>query len=113
MSDINGKLVERPICYGSTHLRVTQKKMRYTDLELTGVCFTSKKLDCWIQGVQFILVTEYKSWIFLVNKQLDEIKPTIARKIMLLQQYNFNIIHKKGKEDSTCGCIVEIYVKTM
>ena len=43
MSDINGKLVERPICYGSTHLRGTQKKMGSTDLELTGVCFALKK----------------------------------------------------------------------
>ena len=34
----------------------------------------------------------------MVNKQLDEIKPTIARKIIFLQQYNFDIIHKEGKK---------------
>ena len=98
MSDINGKLVERPICYGSTHLRGAQKKMGSTDLELTGVCFALKKLDCWIRGVKFILITDNKSLTFLVNKQLDEIKPTIARKIIFLQQYNFDIIHKEGKK---------------
>ena len=38
-----GKLIERPISYGSTHLRGSQ-----TDLELTGVCFAMKKLDCWL-----------------------------------------------------------------
>ena len=66
MSDINGKLVERPICYGSTHLRGTQKKMGSTDLELTGVCFALKKLDCWIRGVKFILITDNKSLTFYI-----------------------------------------------
>ena len=98
MSDINGKLVEIPICYGSPHLRCTQNKMGSTDLELTGVCSALKKLDCWIRGVKFILITDNKSFTFLVNKQLDEIKPTIGRKIIFLQQYNFDIIHKEGKK---------------
>ena len=35
ISDNTGKLFERPIAYGSTHLRGTQKKMGSTDLELT------------------------------------------------------------------------------
>ena len=39
LSDHTGKLIEKPIAYGSTHLRGTQKKMGSTDLELTGVCF--------------------------------------------------------------------------
>ena len=80
MSVINGKLVERPICYGSTHFRGTHKKMGSTDLELTGVCFALKKLDCWIRGMKFILIADNKSLTFLVNKQLDGIKHTIARK---------------------------------
>ena len=98
MSDINSKLVERPICYGSTHLRGTQKKIGSTDLELNGVCFTFKKLDCWIRGVKFILIMDNKSLTFLMNKQLDEVKPTIARKKNFLQQYNVDIIHKEGKK---------------
>ena len=98
ISDMNGKLVERPKCYGSTHLRGTHKKMGYTYLELTGVCYALKKLDYWIRGVKFILVTDNKSLTFLVNKQLDEMKPTIARKIIFLQQYTFDIIHKDGEK---------------
>ena len=98
MSDINGKLLEKTICYGSTHLRGTQKKMGSTNLELTGVCFALKQLECLIRGVKFILITDNKSLTFLVNKQLDEIKPTIARKIIFLQHYNFDIIHKEGKK---------------
>ena len=72
--------------------------MGSTDLELTGVSFALKKLDCWIRGVKFILITDNKSLTFLINKQLDEVKPTIGRKIIFLQQYNFDVIHKEGKK---------------
>ena len=54
ISDHTGKLIERPISYGSTHLRGSQAKMGSTDLELTGVCFSIKKLDCWFRGVKFL-----------------------------------------------------------
>ena len=56
ISDHTGKLIERPISYGLTHLRGTQKKIGSTDLELTGVCFTINKLDCWLRGVKFLLL---------------------------------------------------------
>ena len=71
ISDHTGKLIERPISYGSTHLRGSQTKMGSTDLELTGVCFAIKKLDCWLCGVKFLLITDYNSLTFLINKRKD------------------------------------------
>ena len=55
-----------------------------------------KKLDCWLRGVKFLLITDHKSLTFLINKRMDEMKPTIARKVIFLQQYYFDIIHKDG-----------------
>ena len=68
ISDHTGKLIERPISYGSTHLRGSQTKMGSTDLELTGVCFAIKKLDCWLCDVKFLLITDHKSLTFLIKK---------------------------------------------
>ena len=70
--------------------------MGSTDLELTGVCFAIKRLDCWLRGVKFLLITDHKSLTFLINKRMDEIKPAIARKVIFIQQYDFDIIHKDG-----------------
>ena len=95
-SEMNDKLIERPIVYGSTHLRGNQKKMGSSDLELTGVCWALKKLDCFLRGVKFVLITDHKSLTYMVNKKLDEMKPQTARKIIFLQQYEFNIVHKDG-----------------
>ena len=93
-----GKLIKRPISYGSAHLRGSQRKMGSTDLELTGVCFAINKLDCWLRGVKFLLITDHKSLTFLINKRMDEMKPAIARKVIFLQQYDFDIIHKDGEK---------------
>ena len=43
LSEHTGKLIERPISYGSTHLKGSQTKMGSMDLELTGVCFAIKR----------------------------------------------------------------------
>ena len=94
ISDHTRKLIERPISYGSTHLRDTQKKMGSTDLELTGVCFALKKLYCWLRGVKCLLSTDHKSLTFLINKRMDEMKPAIARKVIFLQQYKFEAISR-------------------
>ena len=93
ISDHTGKLIERPISYGSTHLRGSQTKIGSTDLELTGVCFA---INIWLRVVKFLLITDHKSLTFLNNKRMDEMKPAIARKVIFLQQYDFDIIHKDG-----------------
>ena len=43
-----------------------------------------------------IIITDHKSLTFLINKRMDEMKPAIARKVIFLQQYDVDIIHKDG-----------------
>ena len=64
------------------------------DLEITGVCYAIKKLDFWLRCVKFVLVTD--SSTFMTQKRIDETKPAIVKKIIFLQQYDFDIIHKDG-----------------
>ena len=85
-SDVSGKLVERPIFYGSTYLRDNQRKLGSSDLEITGIAFAIKKLDSWLRGHKFTLITDHKSSLYMINKNLDHFKPAMARKIMFLQQ---------------------------
>ena len=98
--DKTNSLVDRPISYGSTNLKGNQTKMGSTDLELTGVCFAVSKLDCWLRGVEFVLVTDHKSLLYLMRKKLDELKPATARKLIYLQQYKFQLVHKLGSSIS-------------
>ena len=60
--------------------------------------FCNKVIDCWLRGVKLLLITDHKRLTFLINKRMDEMKPAIARKVIFLQQYDFNIIQKDGKK---------------
>ena len=95
-SDKTGKLEERPICYGSTSFKGSEKTMGSTDLELSGIFYALQKLRCYLIGIHFKLVTDHKSLIYLMAKNLNDVKPSIARKIIYLQQFDFEIIHKNG-----------------
>ena len=97
-SDVSGKLVERPIFYGSTYLRDNQRKLGSSDLEITGIAFAIKKLDSWLRGHKFTLITDHKSLLYMINKNLDHFKPAMAKKIMFLQQYEFDIVHNSGQQ---------------
>ena len=43
--------------------------------------------------MKFLLITDHKSLTFLINKRMDEMKPAITRKVIFLQQYEFDIIY--------------------
>ena len=48
--------------------------------------------------MKFLIITDHKSLTSLINKRMDELKPTLARKVIFLQQNDFDIIHKdRGK----------------
>ena len=93
-SDVSGKLKERPIYYGSTFLRENQRKFGSSDLEITGIAFAVKKLDSWLRGNKFTLITDYKGLLYMLKKRMDHLKPATARKLLFLQQYDFDIVHK-------------------
>ena len=96
-SDKTGKLEERPICYGSTSFKGSEKTMGSTDLELSGIFYALQKLRCYLIGIHFKLVTDHKSLIYLMAKNLNDVKPSIARKIVYLQQFDFEITLQKRK----------------
>ena len=97
LSNVTNKLIERPICYGSTILKGNEKHMCSTDLELAAVCFSLKQLDCWVRGTKFILITDHKSLTYMMNKSMELMKPATARKLIFLQQYDFELQHRKGE----------------
>ena len=44
---------------------------------------------------------------------MDEVKPSLARRVMFLSQYDFNIIHKDGKQISNADLLSrQIYEET-
>ena len=60
--------------------------------------FAINKLDNYLRGHRFKLISDHKALGYLINKAIDILKPTLARKVILLQQYDFERIHKPGRQ---------------
>ena len=65
-------------------------------MELFGLTYAIKKLDVYLRGIKFIVRTDHKSLLYLKNRPIDQLKPSMARKIIFLMQYDFNIEHVSG-----------------
>ena len=92
------KLIEIPIMYGGTNLKHNQKKYGSTELELLGLTYAIGKLDNYLRGHKFKIYSDHKALGYLIHKKIDQLKPSLARKVIFLQQYDFELIHKAGKQ---------------
>ena len=95
-SDITNKYIERSICFGGTTLKDNQKKWSSCEMELFGLTYAIKKLDVYLRGIKFIVRTDHKSLLYLKNRPIDQLKPSMARKVIFLMQYDFIIEHVSG-----------------
>ena len=92
------KEIDKPIFYGSKNFNTHQQKLGSTELEALGVTIAVKKLETYLKARSFNLYTDSKSFVYVMNKKLDELKPSLARKVMYLSQYDFKISHKEGSK---------------
>lgn len=95
--DVTGKLQEKVICYGGRSLTDVQSKYSITELELFACLHAITKLDCYLRGRKFVLITDHAALKWLFKKDLNNVKPRLARWIVALQMYNFDVEHIAGK----------------
>lgn len=87
-----GKL--HPVFYFSQ--RTTQAESRYHsfELECLAVVYSIKRFHVYLAGIHFKVVTDCNSLRLTLDKQT--INPRISRWALLLQNYDFEIIHRPG-----------------
>lgn len=87
---------EHVICYLSRTLTHSERKYSVTERELLAVLWSVDKLRCYLEGHKFYVITDHYSL-----KWLDSMKDHIGRLgrwALKMQQYDFEVIHRKGKE---------------
>lgn len=87
---------EMVISYLSRSLTNNEKKFSTTEKECLAVLYAIEKWRPYIEGTRFTVVTDHYCLKWLNNIQ-DPVG-RIARWAVRMQQYDFDIVHRKGKD---------------
>lgn len=87
---------ERVICYLSRSLTRQERNFSTTERECLSVLYAIERLRPYIELVPFTVITDHHSLVWLQN--LKDPTGRLARWSVRLQQYDFKIVHRRGKE---------------
>ena len=94
--DPNG---HRVIRYDSTTLTDAQKRWSTSEQEAYAVVWALERYRPYILGTKFTVITDHKALLSLKTK--NSTNRRIVRWQLLLTEYDFTIIHRKGKDNVT------------
>lgn len=88
---------EHVICYLSRTLSKQERKYSAVERELLCVLWSIEKLRCYLEGAKFSVVTDCYSLQWLDNLQNPQGR--LGRWALRLQQFDYTVIHRKGKDN--------------
>lgn len=88
---------ERVICYLSRSLSKQERNYSTTERECLAVLWALEKLRPYLEGVHCSVITDHYSLVWLQNQH--NVTGRLARWLLRLQQFDFQIIHRKGKDN--------------
>ncbi|KAL4335401.1 hypothetical protein GQ457_07G008140 [Hibiscus cannabinus] len=92
----NGK-VFHPIYYASKTLNDAQVNYTTTEKEMLAVIFAFDKFRSYLIGAKVTIYTDHSAIKYLLTKK--DAKPRLIRWILLLQEFDVEIIDRKGTEN--------------
>jgi transposase InsO family protein len=88
---------EKPCAYFSAKLSGAERKYTTTEKECLGVLLSIENFRPYVEGTKFTVVTDHSALLWLLKMKTPP-SPRLARWILRLQGFDFEVIHRKGKE---------------
>lgn len=82
------------VAYASRTLTQSERKYTVTEKELLAVVFALEKFRCYVEGQHFTVITDHASLRWLNN--LKDPVGRLARWAIKLQQFDMEVVHRKG-----------------
>ena len=89
---------EHPVYYANRQMSPVEKKYTTTEREALAVVYACKKFRHYLLEYRIVFHTDHDSLKYLVNK--PDLSGRIARWILLLQEFNYEVIVKPRKANS-------------
>ena len=106
---------ERPIAFASRTLTPAEKNYSQLDKEALSVIFGVKKFHQYVYGHHFVLCTDHKPLVSLLNEHKlvpYMLSPRMQRWALTLSMYEYIIRHRAGKENQAADALSRLPLKT-
>ena len=97
------------VAYGSRSLSKPERRYCVTRRELLAVVTFVKHFRPYLLGRRFILRTDHGSWTWLCN--FREPEGQLAHWLEMLQEFDFEIVHRKGRLHNNADALSRIPCK--
>lgn len=94
---------EKVICYISRSLTSGERKFSATERECISCIWGVEKLRYYLEGRRFTIITDHHSLLWL--HRLKDPQGRLARWALRLLPYDYEIIHRKGREHVVPDCL--------
>jgi len=98
---------ERPIAYESRKLNEAESRYPVHEQELLAIIVCLRTWRCYLEGMPFIIRTDHKSLEHIPSQK--HLSRRIVRWVEYLQQFNFKIEYKPGKENVVADALSRLY----
>ena len=89
---------ERPVAYASRSLTDAESRYAQIKKELLAVQFSLERFHQYIYGKKVTIESDHKPLAAIVKKALASAPPRLQRLLLRMQQYDYTLEHKPGKE---------------
>lgn len=96
---------KRVIAYFSKKLNSTRRKYAAVEKECLAVLWAIEAFRHYVEGAQFKLITDARSLVWLSKVSADKGSAKLCRWALKLQQFDFTIEYRKGRENITADCL--------
>lgn len=103
LSQKNSANIEQPIAYYSRSLSKSERKYAVTRKEMLALVDALKHFRCYLLGKKFLVRTDHSAlqWLRTFKEPVGQ----VARWIEQLAEYNFDIVHRAGKQHANADAL--------
>ena len=89
---------DKPVAFASKTLTDAETRYACIERELLAIVYGVERFHTYLYGRKFIIKTDHKPLVMITQKPLVRAPPRLQRMLLRLQQYDFTIEYKPGKD---------------